>query len=385
MSKKNKIPVKPNLLKWAIDRAEMSIPMLAKKFPKIEEWIEGKSHPTLKQLEMFANTVHVAIGFLFLQEPPEETLPIPDFRTIKNQKLYKPSPNLLDTIYLCQQRQDWYRDYAMAYSLNKIDFIGKFTVKDDPVEVAKIIRSKLNISVEKRKNIATWADALNHLITAIEEAGILVMSSSIVGSNSRRKLSVDEFRGFTLADSYAPLIFLNAADSKAAQMFTLAHELAHLWLGESGITDTEALRIPDIHSERWCNNVAAELLMPISETKQEFQKDISVEDQIQSLAKIFKVSSLVVVRRLFDAGFITEAELRELYLQEMKKIRSIKQKSDGGDFYRTIRTRTGKLFARAVLSSAFEGFTLFQDAFRMLGIRKTKTFFEAARKFGVII
>ena len=122
------------------------------------------------------------------------------------------------------------------------------------------------------------------------------MSSSIVGSNSHRKLDVDEFRGFTLADKYAPLIFINAADSKAAQMFTLVHELAHLWLGESGISDIEAGRIPDKKNEEWCNKVAAELLMPISATREAFQKETPVREEIQRLAKLFKVSSLVVVR-----------------------------------------------------------------------------------------
>jgi hypothetical protein len=100
---------------------------------------------------------------------------------------------------------------------------------------------------------------------------------------------------------------------------------------------------------------------------------------------VFKVSSLVVVRRLYDAGFFNETELWQHYHDEIDKIRSVRQKSKGGNFYLTLSARTGKLFARAVLSSTLEGFTLFQDAFRMLGVKKTQTFYEAARELGVMV
>jgi Zn-dependent peptidase ImmA (M78 family) len=385
MSKRIEINVNPVLLEWAIKRADVSLSMLKKKFPKIEDWVNELEHPTLRQLELFAKTVHAPLGYMFLSEPPQESLPIPDFRTVKDRNIDRLSPELLDTIYLCQQRQDWYREYARAYTLEMVDFIGTVTIKNDPVTVAENLRNRFNLSLEERRKLATWTEALRFMITKVEEAGILIMSSSIVGSNSHRKLSVEEFRGFTLADSYAPLIFINASDSKAAQMFTLVHELAHLCLGESGIYDTEAGRVPDAKNEKWCNEVAAEILMPIRLTKEMFHDNASVEEEIQRLARVFKVSSLVVVRRLYDAGFFNETELWQHYHDEIDKIRSVRQKSKGGNFYLTLSARTGKLFARAVLSSTLEGFTLFQDAFRMLGVKKTQTFYEAARELGVMV
>ena len=211
------------------------------------------------------------------------------------------------------------------------------------------------------------------------------MASSVVGSNSHRKLEVSEFRGFALVDALAPLIFINAADSKAAQMFTLAHELAHVWLGESGVSDSEAGLLPELAIERWCNAVAAELLMPMAVTLEAYDPNLPFAEEIQRLARHFKVSTLVALRRLFDAGFIDQPTLWQVYRDELARIQTLEQgESGGGNFYHTLGARTGKRFARAVLSSTLEGQTLFQDAFRMLGVRKSSTFYEAARELGVI-
>ena len=212
---------------------------------------------------------------------------------------------------------------------------------------------------------------------------------------------MSEFRGFALVDVLAPLIFINAADSKAAQMFTLAHELAHLWLDESGVSDlpgppasgrpqtgTEAGKASDLPGqqteqevERWCNAVAAELLMPMQATRAAYQPDAPLTDEIQRLAKRFKVSTLVVLRRLFDAGFLDEETLGQNYRQESERVANLDRggSSGGGNFYRTFEVRNGKRFARAVIASTLEGQTLFQDAFRMLCVKNSATFYRAAR------
>ena len=212
----------------------------------------------------------------------------------------------------------------------------------------------------------------------------MVMASGIVGNNSHRKLDVGEFRGFALADDLAPLIFLNSADSKAAQMFTLAHELAHLWLGASGVSDSEVGHVPEQGIERWCNQVAAELLMPLDALRAAHLPGTKVEDEIQRLAREFKVSTLVALRRLFDAGFLDQDRLWQHYREELRRLRNLEKRSaGGGDFYRTLGSRAGGRFTRAIVTSALEGQTLFQDAFRMLGVRKNATFYETARKLGV--
>jgi Zn-dependent peptidase ImmA (M78 family) len=372
------------VLRWAAQRARLHDETLTARFNKWPLWLSGEAQPTLKQLESFARLTHTAIGYFFLPQPPVLKLPVPDFRTLRDETLAEPSGNLLDTLYLCQQRQDWYRDHARLHGLSKLAFVGSARVQDAPETVAQRMRETLALSTEARRQLPTWTDALRQLIAKAEDAGVMVMASSIVGGNSRRKLDVGEFRGFALADDLAPLVFLNGADSKAAQMFTLAHELAHLWLGATGVSDTQAGRVPEQQTERWCNLAAAELLMPLQALCAVHQPDAPIPEEIQRLAREFKVSTLVALRRLFDADFIDSATLWRHYREEQARLRGLERRgSGGGDFYRSLGARASKRFARAVLTSTLEGETLFQDAFRMLGVRKTATFHEAARELGV--
>lgn len=373
------------VLRWAAERANLRDDDLKARFRKWPLWLSGDAQPTLKQLEDFSRITNTAFGYFFLPQPPRLSLPVPDFRVLRDEVLAEPSSNLLDTLYLCQQRQDWYRGHARMHGLPALSFVGSADVRETPEVAAGRIRETLGLSTEARRRLPTWTDALRQLIARAEDIGVLVMVSSVVGGNSHRKLDVGEFRGFALADDLAPLIFLNGADSKAAQMFTLAHELAHLWLGQSGVSDTQAGRVPEHLTERWCNRVAAELLMPMSEVRAVHQRNAPIPEEIQRLAREFKVSTLVALRRLFDAGFINQAALWQHYREEQERLRTLKDRtSGGGDFYRSLGARTGRRFACAIVASTLEGFTSFPDAFRMLGIRKTATFYEAARELGVI-
>lgn len=380
-----RISIQPSMLIWARERAGLGLEDLSHRFPRLAQWERGAQSSTLHQLEDFARAVHVPLGYLFLPTPPEEPLPVRDLRTLADQPIPHPSPDLLDTLYLCQQRQDWYREYAQLHGLAPVPFAGTATQQDAPVKVAVDMQEKLALSVRERQKMPTWTDALRQMAEKAEEAGILVMASSVVGNNPHRKLSVTEFRGFALVDDLAPLVFLNTADSKAAQMFTLAHELAHVWLGESGISDVEVGRQPTHQVERWCNAVAAELLVPLASFRAEYRPEAPLADEIQRLARFYKVSTLVILRRAYDSGFLSEERLWAAYREELNRLQKLKpRKTGGGDFYRTLSVRTGWRFASAVVASTLEGQTLFQEAFQLLGIRKTATFYTAARELGVL-
>lgn len=372
------------VLRWAARRARLHDDDLVARFTKWPLWLSGEAQPTLKQLENFARLTHTAFGYFFLPEPPRLVLPVPDFRTLRDATLAEPSSDLLDTLYLCQQRQDWYRDHARMHGLPAVSFVGSASLQEAPEAVAQRVRATLGLATESRRQLPSWTDALRQLIAKAEDTGVMVMVSSVVGSNSHRRLDVAEFRGFALADGVAPLVFLNGGDSKAAQMFTLAHELAHVWLGATGVSDTQAGHVPEQRTERWCNRVAAELLMPLAELRAAHYREAPIPEEIQRLAREFKVSSLVALRRLFDAGYMTETLLWQHYRQEQERLRTLKERvSQGGDYYRSLGARTSRRFARAIVASTLEGLTSFPDAFRMLGMRKTTTFYEAARELGV--
>lgn len=378
-----RVDVKPELVRWARERSGFGPGALAHRFPRLEAWEEGEERPTLKQLESFAKATHTPVGYLFLQEPPIERIPIPDFRTVANARIARPSPDLLDTIYLCQQRQEWYRDFARSMGEVTLQFVGSSNLESGIEATAASMRHALGFDVEERRRMSTWTDALRHFISQADALGVLVMVNGVVGNNNRRNLDPEEFRGFALADDLAPLVFINGADSKAAQMFTLAHELAHIWLGRSALSDSGPASAPSNDVEIWCNRVAAELLVPLAVLRAEYRRDAELRVEVDRLARRFKVSTLVILRRIYDAGGLTQEQFWRVYQEELERLRSIPRGS-GGDFYLTQAARVSKRFARALVISTLEGQTLHRDAFRLLGFSKLSTFHELGHSLGVI-
>jgi len=377
-----RVDVKPELVRWARERAGLSVNDLMRRFPRLEAWERGDAQPTLKQVERFAKATYTPVGFLFLHEPPVERVPIPDFRARANPFVGHPSPDLLDTVYVCQQRQEWYRGFARAMGEEPLGFVGSLRAGSDVVAAAAAIRHALGFDVEERRRARTWTDALRLFIAQADALGVLVMCSGVVLNNNRRHLDPEEFRGFAMADDLAPLVFINGADTKAAQMFTLAHELAHIWLGESGVSDAQALLVPRRHIERWCNRVAAELLVPLDVLKGVYRESAELGPEVSRLARRFKVSTLVILRRIHDAGGLTRDELWEAYDEELARLRAIPRRG-GGNFYLTQAARVSKRFARALVANTLEGQTLHRDAFRMLGFSKLSTFRELGRSLEV--
>jgi Zn-dependent peptidase ImmA (M78 family) len=377
-----RVDIKPELLKWARERAGFDLNDLARSFPQLEAWEQGKARPTLKQIERFAKTTYAPIGYLFLQEPPVERVPIPDLRTAGNQYIKHPSPDLLDVIYICQQRQEWYRGSALSLGEKPLPFVGSCQLADNIEETASRIRHALDFDLEERRKLPSWTEALRRFIEQADTIGILVMCSGVVLNNNRRGLDSDEFRGFAMADEFAPLVFINGSDTKAAQMFTLAHELAHVWLGKSAVSDAQALMVPDNEIENWCNRLAAELLAPLASVRQEFQKNADLSSEVGRLAHRYKVSSLVVLRRICDAGGITRDQLWQAYNKEQERLRAIPRGS-GGNFYLTQAARVSKRFARALVVSTLEGRSSFTEAFRLLGFKKMATFRDLGHSLGV--
>lgn len=378
-----RVPVQPKILDWAETRSLQDGEILRAHFPKLDEWKEGTLQPTLKQLEDFASFTHTPFGFLMLSEPPVEQLPIPDFRTMPSERFERPSPDLLETIYICQERQDWYRDFMREIDERSLWFVGRETIRGDVKTVAEEIRKTIGLDIDERRRYATWQEALRSFIAHADDAGILVMCSGVVGNNNHRLLDPHEFRGFALADPVAPLVFINGADSKSAQMFTLAHELAHIWLGSTALSDIPVTNGEQNETEQWCNSVAAEILVPERVFHDTFNRDADHAVEIPRMSRIFKVSTLVIIRRMLDLGFLTSGEYWDRYHREEDRLRRL-PKTSGGNFFLTQAARTSKRFTRALIISTLEGHTLHRDALRYLGLTKTETFHKLGQSLGVV-
>lgn len=377
MGKAVRVEVASSVIQWALVRSGKAEELMDK-FPEIQDWISGKKKPTLKQLESFADKTYTPLGCFFLQNPPDEELPIQYFRTFNDQTAGREySRNLLHTIQLMQKRQNWLREYLIEEGYAPLKFVDSVKDNEIPAKVANKIKKELQLNDDWASKQPSWEHALKILRNHAEDAGIMVVRNSVVGNNTHRKLDPLEFRGFVLVDNYAPLVFINGADAKAAQMFTFAHELAHIWLGVSAAFDLRNLQPADNKVERFCNMVAAEFLVPAKELKQYWYDVPKDRDPFEVLARIFKVSQIVVARRALDLGFINKNEFIVFYNNYIEKISGKEHEGDkgSGDFYKTQNLRIGKLFMEAIVSAVKEEKLLYREAYQLTGLRG-KTFNE---------
>jgi len=363
-----RVDIKPDMLRWAVTRARLEEATLAAKIPQFPHWLTGDSKPTFKQLEKFAQATHVALGYLFLPTPPVEALPIPDFRTLTGTEWERPSPDLLETIHTLQRRQAWLREDRLEVDAEPLEFVGSTKVTDDPAAIGREMRRAVGLTNGWAAKITTWESAVGELRRLIEELDIIAVINGVVGNNTHRKLDVAEFRGFALSDPYAPAIFVNGADSKSAQMFTLAHELAHLWLGQSALTDTGITSSPSDKVERWCDRAAAEFLVPEQEFRAQWREVRTSSSRFGLLARQFKVSPIVAGRRAKDLSLIDPGEFFTFYEAYVRQERKQKQAPGGGDFYRNQNQRVGEVFARNVMLAALDGRLSFKEAYSLTGL-----------------
>lgn len=362
--------VNPEILIWSRHRAGLTEMDVAQKLPtkteKVEEWEAGSAHPTFKQAQRWAEIAHIPFGFLFLREPPAESLPIPDLRTLEGNRPQSLSLNLLDTIKDVLRKQDWYVEYLEDQQYAPLPFVGRFTLDSPVTEVVADIRYTLKMQIESSK--------LNHdqymraLVDAAELAGILVMRSGIALGNTHRKLDVAEFRGFAISHKLAPIVFINSADAPSARLFTLVHELAHIWIGSTGISDVSTATHQ--REERFCNAVAGEFLVPQASFNTHWNTAIPWESNLAPLAALFHVSPLVIGRRALNFGYISNEEYSAYYRRVLREFQE--KGGGGGNYYRVVTTKNSHRLSQAVLAEARSGRLLLRDAGKLLGVQPAK-------------
>lgn len=204
-----RVPVAPSLLTWAKERSGRTDAEFEGHFGSWGSWMQGQTAPTLRQVEEIARYSHLPFGIFFLSEPPQVELPIPDYRLGTSGQADQPSQDLLDVIDSSVRRQQWFREYAERHD------IGAARIEhwdgSPPRVVARRVDRELGFTVNHRVGMSR-ADARNHLRRHFEALGGLPVFTSMVGNNTHRPLDRQEFRGFTLADDIAPLIFVNTHD-----------------------------------------------------------------------------------------------------------------------------------------------------------------------------
>lgn len=368
----NTANVTPEIIEWARNLGNLTHSDLANQVGvhenQIIKWERGKTKPTFGQAQDLAKALHIPFGYLFLSKKPDLELPLPDLRTLRDKKPSKLSAAFFEVLYGVLDRRDWYREYIEEYKTRKLPFVGQYKRTDSPTDVAASIRNTLGITQDMRQTVATWSAYLELLSAQAEASGILVMRSSVVGNDNLRSLSVDEFQGFVVTDEIAPIVFINSADYVSARIFTLIHELAHIWIGESGVLNSDEANFsnePQQTIETFCNAVAAETLVPKSEFLIEWEKH---SGSIQNLAIHFRVSGIVIARRAYELERIDRDHFFAV-VEDQKKRRKRQPKGGRSNYYENVGRRHSFVFMDSVVKDVRSGGTFFRDGARLLDMR----------------
>lgn len=366
-----RVPINPQTLSWALQRARMKSTKLAKSCGvsdrRVEAWLNGSEQPTYRQATVIAERLRVSLGELLLPPPEQEEIPLPDFRRgILAQS--EPSLDLIETIYDALRKRDWWREYRAG---TPVSFVGSADWRNStPQQVAEVIRRHVPFQELARK-AGDPSAFLRELARWAEDLGILVLRRSVVGNNNHRPLDPGEFSGFAIADATAPIIVINTNDYPRRLNFTFAHELAHIWVGQSAVDDNLEQQ-SNVVLERFCDQVAAELLVPRDEFLEAWRGRPFAA--AEAVAEQYLVSVWVAARRAFDLKLIDRDDYQSI-IDRYYKTLSRRVSDDGEepssgsrDFYRTLLARNSPTFVKGVIASVKNGDLTYKEAASLVGV-----------------
>jgi len=354
------------VFKWARESAKMTEEIAASKvavsIDKFKDWEKGEDYPTIRQAQTLAKAYRRPFALFFLPDVPTDFQPLQDFRKTGSKELSTSSIFIIREI---QQKQAWISEVNKENNENRVPFIGRFTIKDNPVLVANDILATLNIDPLNYKSnnpIIEWIDKA-------ESNGIFISRTSFI--HSRLKLDSNEIQGFAIADDFAPFIFINSDDWNAPQLFTLVHELAHLWIAETGISNDVEPSLKNTSDynpiELFCNEVAANALIPRDYIDSLDSKAFNNAKEVFKNAKTIGVSSFALLVRALNLNIISLSAYKQLkhladieyneFLkrEKAKKIKQKEKEKPGGPNYFLLQlNRNSRLFTQTVLD-AFRG------------------------------
>lgn len=383
------IKVNPTILNWLMQEAQQGN-VGSSIIDLIKEWISGEKEPTFSQIEKVSKKINIPFGYFFLEKPPLEKCKIVDFRTVDSISIHNPSRDLIDTVDLMSGIQEWMAEYNKENGASGYNFVGSIKTTDSVIPAAKTIREDLNLSLNWFEDFRNAREAFNSLRNTIADIGVIVMMNGIVGNNTHRTLNVSEFRAFALTDPYAPLIFINSRDADNGKLFSLLHELVHVWIGKDNFyNDVYGVSQKVSKEEQFCNAVATEILVPDSIFIDEWSNQTgSNESIIYELEKKFICSRFTLLIKAFNTRRIEKAEfnrLLNLFKGQFETMQNQKQGeiSGGGDFYRTLATKWDRKVIQAMYSGVQSGRNQYRDVYRLTNTTG-KTFHELVRKVGIV-
>lgn len=380
-------PVAPQVIAWALERSGIDAEDFDRSMPRLAPWLRGEDdrRPTFNQVQVLAQRTQIPLGYLFLSDPPTLDLPIPDFRQgYSATSQQEPSTDLLAVIHQSMRRQDWYRDYAETMGLPTMPEVGRGKAMT-PAQAAADMRERLSFSVERRS--AGSERNRKHLLRVFEQLGGLSVATSMVGNNTSRLLDPEEFRGFTLVDAVAPLIFVNTRQTLNGQLFTIAHEVAHVWSSTTGVSREEPFE-PEEQGEveKWCNAVASEFLVPGDDLPERFVsvRGLDLVEQLEALAKVYRCGTLVILQALRRHGLRRFADFGATYEEEASRVEALalSQEPGGGTFWNSQPFRIGDRFGRAVVRDTLAGNTSAGEAIRLTGLGSLSNLQRYSRELG---
>ncbi|MCI1212381.1 MULTISPECIES: ImmA/IrrE family metallo-endopeptidase [Bifidobacterium] len=371
MSSMLSVAVPPRVWDWVLkigDRDRLSSALSR----DIERWKIGRNAPTMADIDTVSTRLRVPFGYFFLQNPIDDTPAVFAHRTLGSEDSMKtPSRDLVDTVNDMAALQDWARQDQIDAGEEVLPFVASMTLHSTVPQIVGSIREVLALSEDwfDEGNLHSAKDAFDFLRKRAERAKIIVMMNGVVGENTHRKLDPDEFRAFALIDEYAPLVFINRADEPdAARLFSLVHELVHIWLGADELFNDKAVPHAVSETERLCNAAATEILMPDSVFVQEWKNggvDLDTEARVKVVCGRFPVSSSAVLLRALNHRLVTQQQ----YEQGVEKAREWadgeRPKPSGGDYYLTKRSRYDRRLLDHIATSVAEGRTSYLDAYRL--------------------
>lgn len=368
----NKVKIKPEILKWVIRETEFSdVPNQVVQI--LHSWLDGTEKPTFNKVKDVSKKTHIPFGYFFLDSPPENECNIVEYRTIDSNYIASPSRELIDTVNNMSSIQEWMSEYNHNEGNNSYAYVGRVDVREVSIkETAADIRNELGVRLDWYRDIKSASESFRYLRKHISDIGILVMTNGVVGNNTYRKLNLSEFRAFTIIDKYAPLIFINSCDTENGKVFSIVHELAHIWIGQDSFYNEPYGTFNKVSkAEMFCNAVAAELLVPEESFIECWNRIESkdLEEKVNDLAKFFHCSRYVISRRAYDNKRIKANDYHRIIalLDEQLKtyFEKTKEKRSGGNFYRSLQSKWDHNFIRVLDSSVCSGATNYTDAYRL--------------------